>query len=87
MPIEFVKAVNVPYYLEDRKDEILQLWLDWVAHMDNTFEAEGYTCCFFCGGEYFIITGKENHKDDCIYNLTKEYLRNPYRHCEIKESE
>ena len=55
------------------KDDILQLWLDWVEDRDNTWENCGHITCFFCGGRYYIY-GKEHHEDDCVYKVTKEYI-------------
>ena len=55
------------------KDEILQLWLDWVENNSSTVEAQGKMYCYYCLGRDYIY-GKENHEDDCIYKLTKEYI-------------
>ena len=60
--------------VEVTKDQILKLWLDWVEDSASWTESCGVMSCFFCGGLYLISGIDIDHKEDCVYKLTEEYI-------------
>lgn len=57
-----------------KKEDILKLWLDWVEKYDSHTENQGHIACHFCGIEYIVGSGITEHKDDCVYRMTEEYI-------------